>query len=92
MLEAVQDFLETKAIKRHLARSSASKKKGGCGDVCRKISGIRELELFADWENFGKYVLKGVKESSKAQDFYCQEENLLVRSRNLQNPSQAEKS
>ena len=39
MLEAVLDFLETKAIKRHLARSPASKKKGGCGDVCRKISG-----------------------------------------------------
>ena len=40
MLEAVLDFLETKAIKRHLARSPASKKKGGCSDVCRKISGI----------------------------------------------------
>ena len=39
MLEAVLDFLETKAIKRHLARSPASKKIGGCGDVCRKISG-----------------------------------------------------
>ena len=52
----------------------------------------RELKLFADWENFGKYVLERGKESSQAQDFYCQEENLLVRSRNLQNPSQAEKS
>ena len=39
MLEAVLDFLETKAIKRHLARSPTFKKKGGCGDVCRKISG-----------------------------------------------------
>ena len=39
MLEAVLDFLETKAIKRNLAGSPASKKKGGCGDVCRKISG-----------------------------------------------------
>ena len=39
MLEAVLDFLETKAIKRHLVRSPASKKKGGGGDVCRIISG-----------------------------------------------------
>ena len=39
MLEAVLDILDTKAIKRHLARSPTFKKNGGFGDVCRKISG-----------------------------------------------------
>ena len=51
MLEAVLDFLETKAIKRHLARSPTFKKKGVVVMFAGKHQAevTRELKLFARW-------------------------------------------